>query len=393
MRTLSFRLPIDIHSTGLAVSKIAIVGSGFGALTTVRELRRRKVAAEITVISPRDELHYLPGSIWIPAGLRTPGQLKIPLANFFARSGVEFVKAAATGLADGGRTVLSEAGSHVNNHLVIAAGVRFIRKLPGIEHALVPCEGIAVAEEISRRLAALDSGVVAVGFATNPNEQGAMRGGPMFEFLFIIDTLLRRQGRRDQIELVFFSPAPRPGARLGERAVDGLLAEMKRRGIRTHLGQKLVRFDADKVVTEGGAIAADLILFMPGVTGPAWLADAGLPLSPGGMIRADAQCRAEGMTNVWVVGDIGSYPGPEWLPKQAHQADLQAKAAAANIASVLSGAVARENFKSELICIVDTLDSGMIVYRTPDRNFVGPRSRAFHWMKRAFETHYLRPYR
>ena len=34
---------------------------------------------------------------------------------------------------------------------------------------------------------------------------------------------------------------------------------------------------------------------------------------------------------VWVVGDAGSFPGPEWMPNQAHQADLQAKAAAANV--------------------------------------------------------------
>ena len=49
-----------------------------------------------------------------------------------------------------------------------------------------------------------------------------------------------------------------------------LLDEMARRGIRTHLGHKLKRFEADKVVTEGGEFAADLILFMPGMTGNAW---------------------------------------------------------------------------------------------------------------------------
>lgn len=375
------------------MTNITILGSGFGALTTVRELRRRRVVADITVISPRDELHYLPGSIWIPAGLRDAKRLKIPLAHFFGEQRVEFVKAAATGLADGGRTVISEAGRHRNDHLVIATGGRFIRKLPGIEHAHVPCEGIAVAEAVTARLAALESGTIAIGFASNPNEQGAMRGGPMFEFLFIIDSVLRRQGRRGKFEIVFFSPAERPGQRLGPKAVDGLLAEMARRGIRTHLGHKMLRFEADRVVTEGGEIPADLIMFMPGVTGLPWFGEAGLPLSPGGMIRADAKCRVDGMEDVWVVGDAGSFPGPEWLPKQAHQADLQAKAAAANIASALAGREPAAEFKPELICIVDTLDSGILVFRSPSMNFVGPRNRVFHWMKRAFENHYLRVFR
>jgi len=251
------------------VTNITVLGSGFGALTTVRELRRQGVDSEITVISPRDELHYLPSSIWLPAGLRRGEALKIPLGNFFVGNRVNYVKASVTGLADGGRTVVTDAGEFRNDQLVVATGGRFIRKLPGIEHALIPCEGIAVGEEIERRLSAMDGGTIAIGFATNPKEQGAVRGGPMFEFLFIIDTLLRRQGRRERFKLIFFNPSERPGQRLGDKAVDGLLREMARRGIETKLGHKMVALEANTVVTEGGAFHADLILFMPGLTGPA----------------------------------------------------------------------------------------------------------------------------
>ena len=44
------------------------------------------------------------------------------------------------------------------------------------------------------------------------------------------------------------------------------------------------------------------------------------------------------------------------------------------------------------MCIVDA-DRGMLVWRTPERNFVLPNSRAFHWAKRGFEALYLRRYR
>ena len=376
------------------MANISILGSGFGALTAVRELRRLRVEADITVISPRDELHYLPSTIWIPTGLVKGEDLKYPLRRFFERKKVDFVKASATGLADGGRTVITDTGeSRRNDHLIVATGARLLRKLPGIEHALVPCEGIAVAEEIGRRLKALQGGTIAVGFASNPNEQGAMRGGPMFEYLFIINSLLRKQGRRDKFELVFFNPAARPGARLGPGVVDGLLAEMARRDIRTHLGNKVVRFEQKKVIAEGSAFFADLILFMPGLTGAAWLEKADLPLSPGGMIAADALCRVKDRPNVWVVGDAGSYPGPDWLTKQAHQADLQAKAAAANVAACLAGRKPTTEFKSELVCIVDTMKSGILVYRSPARNFVSPQTRLFHWAKRAFEKQYVMAYR
>jgi sulfide:quinone oxidoreductase len=375
------------------VTNITILGSGFAALTAVRDLRRHQVDADITVISPRDQLHYLPSTIWLPAKLRQGEKLKVPLMRFFGEQRVKFIKASVTGLQDGGRTVVTDAGDFTNDQLVIATGGRFIKKLPGIEHALTPCEGIAIGEEIARRLDVLQGGTIAIGFASNPNEQGAVRGGPMFEFLFIIDTLLRRQGRRDKFKLVFFNPSTRPGQRLGEKAVDGLLKEMKARNIETHLGHKMVRFEADKVVTEGGEFSADLILFMPGMTGPAWLANADLPLSPGGMIKADEMCRVEGRDGVWVAGDAGSFPGPDWMPKQAHQADLQASAIAENIATVLKGKEPVKAFKPELICIVDTLDAGILIYRSMSFNLMLPKSRLFHWLKRYFEGHYLKAYR
>ena len=375
------------------MTNITVLGSGFAALTVVRELRRLKVNAEITMISPRDELHYLPSVIWLPARLRTSEGLKVPLKHFFIQHRVNFLRASVTGLQDGGRTVLTDQGLFRNDHLVIATGGRLIRKLPGIEHALIPCEGIAVGEEIARRLDALKSGRIAVGFSANPNEQGAVRGGPMFEFLFIIDTLLRKQGRRQQFDITFFNPSTRPGARLGPKAVDGLLKEMAQRDIKTHLGHKMVRIEQNKVVTDGGEIDADLILFMPGITGPAWLAETDLPLSPGGMIVADAMCRVDGQPNVWVAGDAGSFPGPDWMPKQAHQADLQAKAAAANIKAVLAGREPGTRFRPELICIVDTLDAGMLVFRNERLNIVGPKLKVFHWLKRFFEGHYLRTFR
>jgi sulfide:quinone oxidoreductase len=375
------------------MTQIAILGSGFAALTAVRELRRHRVDAEITVISPRDALHYLPSTIWIPAGLRKGAGLKIPLAPFFARHKVRHLKAAVTGLSADGRTIETDLGPVNADHVVIATGGRFLRKLPGIEHAIIPCTGIAAAEQIATRLAALDSGTIAIGFATNPAEPGAVRGGPMFEFLFNIDSLLRRQGRRDKFRLVFFSPSKRPGERLGAKAVDGLLARMAERGIETHLGHKLIRLEERAVVTEGGTIAADVILFQPGMTGPEWLAASSLPLSPGGMVRATAQTQVEGTTTLWVAGDAGSYPGPDWMPKQAHQADLQAKATAANIAAVLKGKPPTVAFKPELICILDTLNSGMLVFRNARFNLALPAFKPFHWLKRAFEHHYLRAYR
>lgn len=373
--------------------RITVLGAGFGALSTVRELRRRDPQAHITLVAPRPELHYLPGIIWIPSGLRRREDLIVPLDNFLRRMNVGFHAAEVTGLADDGRTVRTTQGEVGNDALVIATGGRFLKKLPGIEHAITPCEGITAAERIRDRLRELPGGSIAIGFAGNPAEPMAVRGGPMFEFLFGIDTQLRREGRRERFELVFFNPSTEPGNRLGAKAVQHLLAEMQRRGIRTHLGHKLQRFEADRVVTEGGTVMADLLLFMPGMTGNVWFDATDLPRSPGGLLQADAQCRVPGTQHVYVVGDSGSFPGPDWMPKQAHMADLQAAAAAANLLDELRGQPATAGFKVELVCIVDAVDQGTLIYRTPERNWLLPPNRLLHWAKRGFEWNYLRQYR
>ncbi|MBK7249590.1 MAG: FAD-dependent oxidoreductase [Gammaproteobacteria bacterium] len=375
------------------MSRIVILGSGFGALAAIRELRRRGVAADITVVSPRSQLVYLPSLIWVPCGARSGDDLRIPLEGYFRRQGVRWQAGTVQQVLDGGRRVITDQGELRNDYLIVATGGRYLRNLPGIEHAIIPCEGIAAAETLRDRLATMKGGTIAVGFASNPKEPGAVRGGPMFEFLFGIDTLLRRQGRRGHFRLIFFNPSKEPGQRLGPAAVSRLLAHMARRGIDTHLGQKPLRFEATRVLTEGGSFDADVILFMPGLTGPAWLDGSALPRSPGGFIACDETCRAQGLERVFVAGDCGSFPGPDWMAKQAHQADLQAGAVAANIAAELRGEPARHGFKAELACIVDTLDSGLFVYRSASRSITLPRLRVLHWLKRRFEGHYLGTYR
>jgi sulfide:quinone oxidoreductase len=372
--------------------EICILGAGFAALTAARQLRKRLPDAKITMVAPKAEFQYYPSLIWVPTGLRHRKDIVIPLDRFMTRHNINFKPASVTGISADARTVETTDGSVVNDALVIATGGRFIKKLPGIDCALTLCEGIDSAEAIRARLDGLKKGRIALGFGGNPSEPSAMRGGPMFELLFGIETWLRNEGRRKNVELTFFNAVAQPGKRLGEKAVTNLLSEMAKRRIDTHLGHKPLGFSAKGVDTEGGHINADLILFMPGLTGPQWTANTGLPKSEGGFIKADKFCRVEGFADTYVAGDAGSFPGPDWLPKQAHMADLQAKAASGNLVLGLAGKDPEKKPKPELICIVDTLDKGFMVYRDPKRSVMLPGSRMFHWSKRAFERHYLRAY-
>ena len=373
--------------------EITIIGAGFAALTAIKEIRKKNKTIGITLVAPKAEFIYLPSLIWIPSGQRKGDDLRIDLAAFFKKNNVKFYAGSVTAIKDSGRTVITDNGNVANDALLIASGGRFIKKLPGIEHTITICEGIEAAEKMRDKIKNMDGGTITLGFGGNPKEPSAMRGGPMFELLFGLDTQLRQEKRRDKFKIVFFSPAEKPGARLGEAAVKGILNEMKKREIETHLGHKMKGFTANKVTTKGGEIDTDLIIFMPGMTGPSFATNTEMPLSPGGLIQSNMQCEVEGFEHCYVAGDAGSFPGPDWKPKQAHMADLQAGAAAKNLLDGLEGKAATHTFKYELACIIDSNDKGTLAYRTEKRTLVLPPCRILHKAKEIFEWWYLRGYR
>ncbi|WP_190600210.1 NAD(P)/FAD-dependent oxidoreductase [Candidatus Vesicomyidisocius sp. SY067_SCS001] len=375
------------------MNKITIIGSGFAGLTAVRTLRKNDKHIQITLISPKAEFVYMPSLIWIPSGIANNKDIVIPLNRFFKRMNICHISGKVIGLENRARTVITSIGEYENDALIIASGGRFIKKLPGIEHAITPCDGLSAVEQIRDRIQVMDSGNIAIGFATNPNELSATRGGPMFEFLFGLDTQLRQEGRRDKFNLIFFSPTKKPGVRLGEKAVINLLSEMRKRNINTHLGHKIKSFEINKVITEGGEFIADLILFMPGMTGNHWFDNTELERSKGGLLKADKFCQVKGAENIFVVGDSGSFPGPDWMPKQAHMADLQAIAAAKNVLDVLNDKPTSHTFKVELMCIIDSNNKGIYISRTLKGGLMLPSCRLMHYAKQIFSWRYLRQYR
>jgi sulfide:quinone oxidoreductase len=209
------------------MAKISIIGAGFAGLTAIRLLRRKMPQADITLIAPEATFLYYPSLIWIPTGLRTAKDILLPLGPFLQRTRVHFHQARALGLKDGGRIVVTTAGEVANEALIIASGGRGLRALPGIEHSWAICDGLEAAEAIRDRLNGLAGGTLAFGFASNPKEPPAVRGGPVFELLFGIESYLHRTGRRARFDLVFFNPMREPGNRLGSKAVARLLLDSK----------------------------------------------------------------------------------------------------------------------------------------------------------------------
>mgnify|MGYP006960630749 CR=1 FL=1 len=68
-----------------------------------------------------------------------------------------------------------------------------------------------------------------------------MRGGPGFEMLFNVHTLLQKKKIRDNFELTMFAPMPKPGARMGNQALNMMGKMFERTGIKRSFGKKIKR--------------------------------------------------------------------------------------------------------------------------------------------------------
>ncbi|CAK0764904.1 NAD(P)/FAD-dependent oxidoreductase [Gammaproteobacteria bacterium] len=371
------------------MKKIIVAGSNFAGLMTIKTLRREGCDIPITMVAPRPEMFYYPAMIWVPAGLYKERDLTFPLDNFIRKYNVEYVAGSVTGLDARARHLYTTAGEMKYDWLVIATGGRSLKQFFGIENVFIPSENYGQVTAMMDRLNSLEKGTLAFGFSGNPKEPTAIRSEPLFEFLFGIDTLLRREKRRDRFNLLFFTSCHELDARWGIRIKGNLMRELKQRDIHVKIKCKIKGFDVDRVITEDGDIKSDLIVFIPQLIGSAWATQSDLPLSEDGFVLADAHCRVLGFEeNVYGAGDACLFSGPDWVSKQAHMADLHGKTLARNLVGDIHGKQMKHKFRQEFICIVDTLDGGILAFRNVARSFVF-QTQALHWVKRLFIWTYL----
>ncbi|MDT8437916.1 MAG: FAD-dependent oxidoreductase [Wenzhouxiangellaceae bacterium] len=373
--------------------RVTLIGAGFGALTALTTLRRCDRDLEIDLIAPKPEFVFYPATIWIPTGQIEPAQVEIPLQPLFQRLRVRFHAARVSAIEADGRSVIADGQRIENDGLIIAAGARYLDTIPGLEHSFGPCGGVAEMQRLGEQLRALDGGRLVFGLAENPDEPGARRAGPLFELLFGIETWLRRCGRCEHFELVLVAESEQPGGKFGPGVVKRLLTRMRARGIGVRLGERTTRVEADRVVTDRGEIGSDLTVFMSGLTGPRWLSETTLPRSPGGLVATDEHCRVTGLDRVYAVGDIASHPGPDWLPRRGHNADLHAAVAARNLHAELGDKPVSRRIRPEMMAVLDMHDRAMLIARKGGLRITLPTFFGFHWLKRAFSWNYVRKYR
>jgi sulfide:quinone oxidoreductase len=367
------------------MKKALVLGGGFAGIQAAIELQKSK-KFEVTLISDREYFYIYPVSIWIPVRKKKFDDVSVDLQAIANKHNFKAIVDPVLSIKAGEHLVVCKDNSYEFDYLLIATGAGKMSH-KGIENTLSICGkpeySISIMEKLDTLVSA-GKGTIAVGFGGNPMDMSAVRGGPAFEFIFNVDQMLRRKGIRDNFELIFFAPMAEPGSKMGKNAVPMINRMFKASGIKKQYGLKIKEFGNGSVIFEDDSVInADLIMFIPASSKNPMLTVSDLPLSQAGFIKIDDNCKAEGFSDVYAIGDIAAIEGPDWISKQGHMAEIMGRNAAFNIIQSETGSSKRKGYKKELsiLCVMDTGNGAAFVSRNEKRSFIIPMPLAGHWLK------------
>lgn len=335
--------------------RVLILGGGFAALETAFLLRMRaRDKVDISLVSDNDNFVFRPNTIYIPFGAE-PGSLLVDLAKPLHRREIDFHHAAVTEVdPDAGLVALADGERLRYDKLVVATGAdTAAHEVPGLaEHAATiwtPETMLEVRRRFGRVAERQQKGErPRVLFLVPPNNKCA---GPLYEIVLMLETWLRRQGRREGVEITWSTYEQSYIQAFGPRLHDVVAPEFAERGIDGHTGEVVTEVLAGEVrYADGGSRGFDeLIAFPPYVSA---LRYAALPSDERGFIQTEPATRqVAGHEDIYAPGDAGDFP-----VKQAFLAFLQADTVAEHISSEVEGRAFAAPFDPVSMCVMEMFD-------------------------------------
>ncbi len=400
------------------MAHVVVLGAGLGGVIMAYEMKDHLGQGDrLTVISKGTSYSFVPSNPWVAVGWRKQEEIEVDLTEVMRRRDITLMPQGAARVHPAeNRVELTDGQSVSYDYLVIATGPdlafdeiegfgpeHHTQSVCHVDHALQ-------AERAFRQLVE-KPGPVIVGAA-----QGASCFGPAYEFLFILETALRKAKVRDRVPMTFVTSEPY----IGHLGLDGvgdtkglLESQMREHHIKWITNARLKSVEAGLMhveeIAEDGSVKRphDLpfafSMLLPAFRGvPAVRGVEGLT-NPRGFILVDKYQRNPTFRNVFAVGvgvaipPMGPTPVPIGVPKTGFMIESMVTATAQNIASLLKGREPSEVGTWNAVCLADFGDGGVAFVAQPQ---IPPRNvnwssegKWVHYAKIGFEKYFLRKIR
>jgi len=400
------------------MAEVVVIGAGLsGTLMAYELLPQLNKGDRLTVISQGPLYHFVPSNPWVAIGWRKRNEIEIDLVDVMKRKGVRLLTQGAKRVRPAeNRIELGDGASIDYDYLVVATGPELaFDEIPGLgpqSHTQSIChvDHATRAKEAFEKLAA-NPGPVVIGAV-----QGASCFGPAYEFLFILETELRRRKLRDRVPMTFVTSEPY----IGHLGLDGvgdtkglLESEMRNRHIKWITNSRVTKVEAGKMaieeVADNGSVARThelpfaYSMMLPAFRGVAAVRGIDGLTNPRGFIVVDKTQRNPKFQNVFAIGvgiaipPVAATPVPTGVPKTGFMIESMVTATAINIGDLLRGQPATAEATWNAVCLADFGDSGVAFVAEPE---IPPRNVNWaskgvwvHYAKVAFEKFFLRKIR
>jgi sulfide:quinone oxidoreductase len=372
----------------------------------------------VTVITKDPKYHFVPSNPWIAVGWRKRDDITVDLAPAMEKKKINFIPVAAERVhPKENRVELVDGQSISYDYLVIATGpelafdeVEGLGPHGGFTQSVCHIDHAEKAEAAFQQLLK-NPGPVIIGAA-----QGASCFGPAYEFLFILETALRKAKIRDKVPMTFVTPEPYVG-HLGLDGVGdtkGLLeSEMRSKTIKWMTNTRIKRVEDGKMtveeVGEDGVAKPEKVLpfaysmMLPAFRGIKPVSGIEGLSNPRGFTIVDQHQQNPTFKNIFAVGvcvaipPMAPTPVPCGVPKTGFMIESMVTATAHNIGNIVRGGKPDEVGTWNAICLADFGDGGIAFVaqpQIPPRNVNWSSSGKWvHLAKVGFEKYFMRKLR
>ncbi len=332
---------------------ILILGGGIGGVVAANRLRKRLGRQHRVVLVDREATFALAASfLWVMTGDRRPDQIARPLARL-ERKGIEVILGEVERIDPARREAVVDGRTLQADHLIVALGARFAPEaVPGLATAGLTFCTLEGATHLRDTLHVMRAGRIVVLTAAPAYKCPAAP----YEAAMLIDGLLRRRGVRSAVEIALHSAEPGPMGVAGPEASAAVRAMVEGKGIAYHPEHQIARAEAGCVhFTDGAALDADLLVYVPPIKPPTVLAASGL-VDGTGWVQVDRNTLETHFPGVYAVGDVTLIPLAmgKPLPRAGVFAHGQAEVVARNIVRVIAGKTPVERFDGRGACFIET---------------------------------------